>query len=297
MQKYDDFGRPIYETAEEYNKAHRTGNAVRTYNNSQENVYKHRTIKKSKYRQSRAATSQTGTKKVKSVVLGIAIYFIVMSVFVIFNLLSDSNSFFEIYEENRVAEEEVVPDEYGQYLGDDITPLPESFATFSYNGQTYTLPTSYQEISQMGFTLEEEYDEMYTLPTEYEDLLILNGEDGFMTGMIRINNYTGEEIPLSEGLVDYFYIENPGTFEVDAEMTFPDFVFGDGFTFESSYEDVESYLGIPYYHYYDYSEEGNFWDSYEWAYYGEDEIHFVSITFYNGTIANIGIEKKAYEEK
>ena len=31
MAKLDDFGRPIYETAEEYNKAHKGGVCPRTY--------------------------------------------------------------------------------------------------------------------------------------------------------------------------------------------------------------------------------------------------------------------------
>ncbi len=46
----------------------------------------------------------------------------------------------------------------------------------------------------------------------------------------------------------------------------------------------------------DHSEEGSFYDSYEWAYYGEKEIHFVCITFWNGVISNVGIEKRVIEE-
>ena len=95
----------------------------------------------------------------------------------------------------------------GEYIGDDSTPLPEGFETFSYNGQSYTLPTTMEEIYTMGFTLEEMYDENYILPTEYEESLILNDENGY-AGMIGISNYTGEEIPLGKAQVNYFYIEN-----------------------------------------------------------------------------------------
>ena len=77
----------------------------------------------------------------------------------------------------------------------------------------------------------------------------------------------------------------------------PNFVFGDGLTFESSYEELETYFGTPHYHYEDHSEEGSYYDNYEWSYYREDEIHFVSVTFWNGVIADVGIEKtyKYYE--
>ena len=36
MAKYDDFGRPIYETAEEYNRAHKTAGSAYTYDRQKE---------------------------------------------------------------------------------------------------------------------------------------------------------------------------------------------------------------------------------------------------------------------
>lgn len=301
MAKYDDFGRPIYETAEEYNKAKKSAGSSRTYESPEGDTYQHNTMKETKRYQSAAQrySERSSSKKAKKMVLGLAVFFIVLNVVVIFtmfNMVGGIYDDYQDYEESWVDFDDDGDDGHGEYLGDDQTPLPEGFETFSYNSQTYTLPTSYQEISQMGFTLEEDYDINDLFPTEYEELIaFVDDEDGYTSAMIRINNYTGDDIPLGECMVDYFYIENPAAF--DKAEPVPDFVFGDGLTFESSYEELEAYFGVPYYHYEDHSEEGYYYDSYEWAYYGEEEIHFVSITFWNGVIDNVGIEKRAYEEK
>ena len=225
MTKYDEFGRPIYETAEEYNKAHKKGNSSRTYDSPEGDAYKHKPMKTTYHSQRmvRRNTNSKGVKKSKLLIIGIAVYFIAMIVFLSFNMVRRSvDSSYEVIPENVGDVIVNVGDESGEFLGDDTTPLSEGFETFSYNEQTYSLPTTMEEIEKMGFTLEEEYDETYMIPMEYEENLILNDED--------------------------------------------------------------------------HSEEGSFYDSYEWAYYGEKEIHFVCITFWNGVISNVGIEKRVIEE-
>ena len=145
----------------------------------------------------------------------------------------------------------------------------------------------------MGFGLGAEYDENDTFPEGYEEMIALLDEDGYSTAMIRING-TEADVPLGKCMVDYFCIDNPAIFDEYEEV--PDFVFGDELTFESSYEELESYFGTPYYHYKDHGDDYTY-DSYEWAYYGEDEIQYVNVTFWNGMIENVAIEKKAYEDK
>ena len=127
-------------------------------------------------------------------------------------------------------------------------PLPEGFETFTYNGQTYTLPESYEELVDEGFMEDE----------------------------------------------DAFYIDNPMLY--DEVVTVPDLVFGDGLTFESTYEDLEAYFGTPYYHYEDHSEPGYYYDSYEWCYDGDYESHYVSVTFLEGVMSDVVIDKIVYEE-
>lgn len=292
MPNYDEFGRPIYETAEEYNKAHKRG-SYRTYDSPEGDAYVHKPMKKAYHAQRTVGQSgaKKGLKKSKLIIIGVAIYFIVMMVFLLFHIAR--SSFVERYEEAVPEHLVVVGDEdedFEEYIGDDSTPLPEGFETFSYNGQTYSLPTTMEEIFQMGFVLEEEYDENDMMPAEYEETMILNDKDGYMAAMIQVCNDMDEEIPLSKCRVNFFYVENSAAY--DEEGTVPVFVFGDGLTFESIYEEIEAYFGVPYYHYQDHSEDGYFYDSYQWEYYGEEEVHFVSITFWNGVIADVGIEKR-----
>lgn len=293
MAKLDDFGRPIYETAEEYNRAHKGGVCPRPYDSPEGENYQ------KKQSAAQRHSLQEGRYKAKVIIGGVIGVFAIIYLFIIgvmmINMAAESpgSSYEENWEENIMETE---------YFGTDEVPLPEDFDLFSYNGEFYRIPTDYWKISQMGFELEE-YTEGDCFPAEYEEMLDLYDEDGYMRAMIRINNHTETEIPLEECMVDYIYIENPVIFD-DAEVL-PDFVFGDGLTFESSYEEVEAYLGTPYYHYADHSEEGYYYDQYQWSYYKEadwmtnepDEIHFMQITFYNDVIESVSIEKKVYEEK
>lgn len=294
MAKYDDFGRPIYETAEEYNKARKTGATSRTYDSPEGDAYQHKTMKEMHRYQSAAQrhANRTGTKKAKTMVIGLAVFFLVLNVVVIFSMFSMVRGIYDDFQEFDESWIDLDDDGYGEYIGDDATPLPEGFETFSYNGQTCTLPTTFEDILQMGFFLED-YDEDVLFPKECEEMVTLYDEDEVVTVLVCVNNYAGENIPMGKCQVDYFYIENPVAFD-DTEMVLS-FVFGDGLTLESSYEELEAYFGVPYYHYEDHSEEGCYYDSYEWAYYGEDEIHFVSVTFWNDVISDVSIEKKSYE--
>ncbi len=291
MAKLDEFGRPIYETAEEYNKAHKGGVCPRPYDSPEGENYQHNTgdaAKRYKTVAQRHATVQ-GSKNAKKMIVIIAAFVIFFNVGIIFSMVASIFNDSNIEMEFGQSEES-----YGEYLGDGETPLPEGYETFLYNDQIYTLPTDFQTISQMGFWLEE-YTEADMIPAGYEEMLNVYDEDGYLLAIIRIDNNTEIDIPLGKCVVDYFYIENPTVF--DEYATLPDFVFGDGLTLESGYDDVEAYFGEPYYHYEDHSEEEAYYDMYQWAYYGEEEIHFVSITFWNGVIENVSIEKKAYEEK
>lgn len=304
MAKLDDFGRPIYETAEEYNKAHKGGVCPRPYDSPEGENYQHKPIKGMNQYKSvaqRHATVQ-GSKDSKRIVLVIAVCVVVFNIAIIFSVLSSVFESSHVDYEQGYVTEEFGTEGYDEYLGGGDIALPENFEVFSYNGGYYRLPTDYGRISQMGFVIED-YSENDTFPAGYEEMLGLYDEDGFMIAMIRISNYTETEIPLKECLVDYFYIENPMVYDETKE--FPEFSFGEGISFKSSYEDLEEYLGAPYWHYWDYSEEGYEYDVYQWMYYPEkayeweeqEDIQFVEVRFFNGVIESISLEKKAYEEK
>ena len=293
--KYDDFGRPIYETAEEYNKAHKGGVCPRTYDSPEGDNYQHNTMKKTQRYQSAAQryANRTGSKKAKTMVMGLAVFFIVINVVIIFsmfNMVGGVHEDFQDFDESWID----LDDGYGEYLGDDATPLPEGFETFTYNGETITLPTTYEELLNMKFTIDTEYSKHDLVPLGFNELMDLVDEDGNIFAIVSVDNYTEDEIPLGKCTVDYFSVSNQAVYDDTAEV--PDFMFGEGLTFESSYEDLEAYFGIPYYHYEDHSEEDYLYDSYEWQYFGEDESHFVTITFWNGEISDVDIQKGIGEE-
>ena len=249
MAQYDEFGRPIYETAEEYNRARKTGRYSRSTESQEKAAFQNKATKET-YRTKSSAqryTHQDASKKTKKLIVGVGAFILVFNVIIIATVGSFGVSFESDYEDNWV-ETMVDMDDEGEYLGDDFTPLPSGFETFSFNGQTYTLPESYEKLVDKGFI-----------------------EDG-----------------------DCFYIDNPMLY--DETVTVPDFVFGDGLTFESSYEELETYFGIPYYHYEDHSDSDYIYDSYEWCYNGDDEYHYVNVTFLNGMIYDVVIDKTVYEE-
>lgn len=299
MAKLDANGRPIYETADEYNKAHGTGSARHTYDSPEGDNYKHNTYKQTQSYQKAAEKQKPSSvaKNTKKIILIFVFVLIGINVGVVFSAFNVMRSTYNsVYDNFMDFEEEWITFEedegYGEYLGDGSTPLVEGFNTFSYEGQTITLPTTYQEISKLGFTLEEGYDEDYEIEPECYEHVYLNNEDGYIQVMIRVYNPTDEDLPIRQCVVDYFFVNNDAAYNENGDVV--DFVFGDGLTLESSYEQLEAYFGTPYYHYFDHSEESYYYDSYEWSYYGEDEIEYVSVTFWNGIISDVGIEKRAY---
>jgi hypothetical protein len=134
-------------------------------------------------------------------------------------------------------------------------------------------------------------------------MIDLCDEEGYWIGCIRINNDTDAEIPVGKALVDYFQIYNLATHYSDEET--PDFSFGDGLTFDSSYDDVEFYFGVPYDYYEIESDDGECYEYYQWIYYQTadedsdelDEVHYVQICFFNDVMESVTIEKKKVEEK
>lgn len=289
--KYDDFGRPIYETAEEYNRAHRGGVCPRGYDSAEDGYQQKANQNTHQYKSvaQRHATVQ-GSKNAKKIVLVIGTFVLAMNLGVIvtmFNMVGGSFGDIEYGEEEWVD-----VDNLGD--GDESTPLPDGFEMFSYNGRDYSLPISYEVFVQEGFISDEGYEQHDLVPMEYEELLFNENEEDYTSTMIRVNNHTDGEIPMGKCSVDYFYVENPNVYDDSAEMV--DFVFGDGLTFESSYEELELYFDVPSYHYSDHSDEEWLYDNYEWSYYGDDEMHYVSVIFINGVMESVGIEKQVYEE-
>lgn len=294
MQKYDDFGRPIYETAEEYNRAHKTAGSAYTYDRPREDAYQQNAARQVMRHQTAAQRHATreGSKKAKTLVIGVVAFIIAINVVIIFSMSNMVGS--AVAEPERVYDNIIVENEdyYGEYVSDAETPLPDGFEAFFYNGQFITLPTTCSEIAKLGYDIVE-YEPTDMIPSGFWETITLLDDDGYSVAMISVANDTEDDIPFEECTVNYFYIDNPARY--DETLAVPDFVFADGLTLESSYEEVEAYFGEPYYHYEDHSDEEYLYDSYQWEYYGLDERHFVMVNFVNGEMLDVSIEKAYYE--
>ena len=272
MTEYDAFGRPIYETAEEYNRA------------------KENQIPQNKMVQEETVLDDSkNTKKVMKVMIVVIGLTIAIQLVVVGGLMFNYTP-----ESDYNVEEEFLEDWVDYDEGNTTNPLPYGFENFFYNGQSCTLPVLLEDILNMGFSMEV-YERETVFAEEWEEMVDLYDASGNVNVIVRVKNPTNDKMPIGKCEVNYFSIENPLAYHPDANAL--DFEFADGLTFESTYAQVEAYFGTPCFHYEDYSEEESFYDNYQWAYYGDDEIHFVSIIFWNGVIDNVSIEKKAYEEK
>lgn len=293
MAKLDEFGRPIYESAEEYNKAKKTGNTYSTYQSPEGDAYQHRTIPELKrdYSSTQKALNKPGMKKGKKFILILTFFIIGLYAGIILVMYSTVKGVFGDVEQEIIEDFVDVDDSWTDDYGDDSIPLPDGFSTFSYKGEVYSLPMGYEDLSKMGIKLEQ-YDEDSVIADEQEEYVDFVGEDGILMGMIRISNFTGEEITVDECNVEYFSIENPAVYNSEKEV--PEFTFGNGLTFDSSYEEFVAYLGEPYYQYRDSSGDDYSFEYFQWQYFGDDEFHSVSVSYWEGKISFIDIEKKKY---
>lgn len=199
----------------------------------------------------------------------------------------------EAFLEDLVGELEVYNDSdeyevYSETLGDGDVPLVDGFDTFTLNGITYSVPMTYNEFLQMGYTIEEGYENYIVEPETYESLII-NGDDGYMIGMIRVSNDTNVVLPLEECVIDYIRLDNDAAYYEDKVPL--DLTFGNGLTMNSSYEEVEAFMGAPTYVYIDDETE---YENYTWYYYGETEYQSFDIYFSEGVISEICFEQYEY---
>lgn len=293
MPKYDDFGRPIYETAEEYNRAHGRGGSSYTYDRPKEDTFRQNVMGQGTRNQTAAQrhAMREGSKKAKTVVIAIVAFAIALNVALIFSMgdmVGSAVAEPEIGYSNVIIENE---DYYGEYLGEGDIPLPEGYENFTYDGIWITLPTTCKEIAELGYQIQE-YELTDNIPPGFWETLSLVDENGYTVALFSVENDTEYDISLAECVVDYFYVDNITQYDETLEL--PNFIYGNGLTLESSYEEIEEYFGEPYYHYEDHSDEEYRYDSYEWTYYVEDEMQFVMITFVNDEISDICIQKEVY---
>lgn len=265
---YDEFGRPIYETAGEYNKAHKTRKKL--FSSVNLNV----------------ASYQKNEKKIsngdKGLILVFAsITFILCFVIVLTSFFGNNVTENEWYDSDEISDS-------GEIFGDTNTPLPEGFDTFSLNGESITLPITYENLFRKGFYVTE-YVGRDVFCAESSETIELYDIDGNYIADIAVVNQTNEDITFRKCSIDWICIDKDML--DDEEEILSDFIFGNGLTFDSSYKELCDYLGEPSYHYYDYYEDGDRFDAYEWSYETSDELSYIKVDFWNDRISMVKIRK------
>jgi len=202
----------------------------------------------------------------------------------------DMEAFLEDFLEGYESYEDGYESEgYSETLGDGDVPLVEGYNAFTLNGVAYSVPMTFEEFSQMGYTLEAGYENYILEPDTYESIII-NGDDGDMAGMIRVSNDTNVVLSLEECVIDYISLENKAAYYDDEPAL--DMTFGNGaLNIHSSYAEVEAFMGQPTYLYIN---EETGYENYTWYYYGEEQYQFFDIYFQDGVIEQICIERYAY---
>lgn len=244
--------------------------------------------------------SKSKTANILLIVGGVvAAIAIIINVVVASLYITQFKSFFEDFESSIQEEfkedwsdagsldDESDSDIVEDYPGTNDVYLPEGFSDFTYNGMAYHVPMSYHEFAQMGYSLEEGYEGYVLSAQTYESMGFYDAE-GNEIGEVRISNDTQQELPLEEGVVDYIYFDNPASYMTGIPNI--DLVFGNGFDMNTSYEELEEWLGTPYYIWVDTSGESEY-ANYEWVYYGEDKYQRIIVNYLDGVISDITFEQ------
>lgn len=288
MAKTDSFGRPYYETAEEYNQAHRRAKASGSYGQMQQEkkAYHHTVGTGTKKRYGQKNTQ----KVVASMAIGIAAIICVTMTLMIINVLDSGVRQEETWHE--VETEQVFYDGFEQ-LGADDVPLAEGFDVVTYKAETYTTAMTYQEFIKVEVPLQ-----VYPSPNEelysgYSENLDLVDEDGQYLGFITIENETDDDLTRGECRIKQILFSNEAAYnEAD---TVPDVTFANGLDMTCTYEELEANLGVPTYKYTDEDAEGNIYESYHWEYYGASHSEYFCANFWNGVMTDVSVMVDMYE--
>ena len=286
MAKTDSFGRPYYETAEEYNQAHRQAKASGTYGQMQQEkkAYSHTVGQGTK--------KQYGKRNDSKVIatMGLGVGVMIMMAIVIMTSIADGGA----TPEQNWYEEEYVESDDNQFVqtGTDDVPLAEGFDTVTYEGNAYTIPMTYEEFVLLDVPLQMYPSSGEEIAAGDSETLDLEDEDGNYIGYIRIENETDEDMPRGKCMVKYISFSSDASITEDIADT-PDVTFGNGLDMTCSYEELEAYMGTPTYSYTD-DNDGNLYENYQWEYYGEDHSEYFSATFWNGMLSEISVMVDTY---
>ncbi len=230
------------------------------------------------------------------VTLIFAMVFINSAESIIFDIQKElENDFGEWKDYLEPVPEPAIPDyegtgAYTGELSDGDMALPAGFETFTLNGKTYSLPMTYEDFKTMGYNMERGFEGSLMEPDTGETITFLN-DYGYMVGSITVANHSSIVKPFEECMIESIYLNNDGAYDNGETL---DLVFGDGFTVNTTFEELESYLGAPCYTYYNKIDTGEVYEDYSWYYLGDKEYHDFYVSYINGEISTISIGKQIY---
>jgi len=288
MAKTDSFGRPYYETAEEYNQAHRQAKASGTYGQMQQEkrAYSHTVGHGTKKQYGK----RNDGKVIATMGLGVGIIIIAIVTILTMSMVDGGAT----PEQNYYEEDELMLDDDNFVMtGVDDVPLAEGFDVISYEGVYYTIPMTYDEFCLLDVPLQVYPSGGQELSAGYFETLDLEDADGNIIGYIRIENETDEDIPRGECSIKQMMFSSDAAYDGDMSKA-PDVTFANGLDMSCSYEDLELNMGIPTYKYMDEDDEGNIYEAYHWEYYGENHSEYFYVNFWNGVMTDVSVIVDTY---
>ena len=199
-------------------------------------------------------------------------------------LLQDSE-FADILEEieENMSDGSDADENYADQFDITTTVSGSEWYVFSINGEIYSVPNYPETFAESGLTWEDCY---YTDTIGKDDYELYYWDDPVSNthiGLVWIANASDEPCSPEEGIAFKVNIENESVYGGNK----PDFVFGDGLTFDSSLEEIVAYFGKPDDEYH-YSDDTTSSDTYYW--YMDDDYCGIEVDFYDGQFYEIYLE-------
>ena len=276
-----EYERPNYETAEEYNRARREREAKMAAEQKlydEEGNYNYNSGSNSGYEA--PLNNSAGFKIVLSVIM-IALFMVICgTVFVIMRseigYIAEENIWDNLFHDFEDFDEEI------EWLEERITPLPEGYSKFTWKGNEYSVPMSYDKLVETGFVLENFSTKTKLEPGNLE-YYSFSMEDEEYYGSLCFTNYGEKTQKITECTIDYIWFFGDEYFS-------PDITFFDGLSWDCSLEDINGFLGEPQYISTQTFENGDVYKSVTWDYCGDGISQGVVVCFYNDNMCSIAIE-------
>lgn len=192
-EERDAHNRPIYNTAEEYNRAHRKQNGEHhcSYHDA-----------------------EAKKKKIVMIVCKITAWLCLPIVVLALLDLDGAVSFTDVIEEVTWGIEDFFDDmnkeddSYSNYDENAVHENPKDFNIFMVNGEQCQVPCNCEELEDVGFVIKEDTDNQMIEPKQWAVYSLYYGESELCIGYVYIQNYTDGVISYKDGEIVAIELDN-----------------------------------------------------------------------------------------